>query len=179
MQEVVAQAAVDDVVAADPEGPLDRGVAQRAGDVDRDHEVVGVLVAGAERDLRRRGETVERLCEAVAGELEQAVVREDAVVAGTAGDPVVAGVAVEIVVLALAEEDIVELPAVDEVVAVLAVELVCAPATDVARSERSGVRVQPAERVVDEPERPDDDLDGRRVVVVDEGQERVRLTEER
>ena len=134
MQEVVAEAAVDHVVAAGEERLLDRGVVELTRDVDGDVDVVRVPVAGVERQLRRRREAEQRLGDGVAGGLEQAVVAEDAVVAGAAGDPVVAGVAVELVVLAVAEDRVGARLAVDDVVAGLAVEGVAG--ADVRRMRR-------------------------------------------
>ena len=59
VEEVVAEAAVDDVVAAGEERLLDGGVVELTRDVDGDDDVVGVLVAGAEDQLRR-GREAER-----------------------------------------------------------------------------------------------------------------------
>ena len=61
VHEVVAEAAVHDVVAAGVERLLDRGVVELPGDVDRDVDVVGVGVAGVQRQLRRRGDPEQRL----------------------------------------------------------------------------------------------------------------------
>ena len=139
VQEVVAEAAVDDVVAAGVERLLDRGVVQPAGDVDRDDDVVRfaspVLSVSCVVAARPNSGSAMPLR---AG-LEQAVVAEDAVVAGAAGDPVVAGVAVQLVVLAVAEDRVGAGLAVDDVVAALAVEEVAA--ADVRRMRG---RVDPA-----------------------------------
>ena len=147
MQEVVAEAAVDHVVAADSIQVASIGrLLQLARDA-----TIRAGEAGTELDACRTRfgveQPVERLGQPVAAGLDQAVVAEDAVLAGAAVDAVVAGAAVEVVVLALAEEHVVADHAVDRVVAGLAVD-------QVGGAEVVGAA---ARRVVEERERPRDE----------------------
>ena len=163
VHEVVAEAAVEDVV---PTGgrhrelrlleELARDVEVGRGERPRLRDGVG-LVLGEER--------VQRLGAAVSARQHDAVVAEDAVLAGAAVDAVVAGAAVDVVVLTLAEQHVVAGHAVDRVVTVLAVD-------QVGGADRAGCVGVPL-GVVEEPVGARDDPLGRVVRVVVEGKERV------
>ena len=139
VQPVAAQATVDDVIRGvfGHAAELVRGrlpvviLAERrqvhrllklAGNID-----VGLLDAARRADeglYRGNGYPVERVGSTVAAGIDAAIVTNDAILPGAAGDPVVAIAADNVVVLAIAEDDVAALHAVDKVVAGFAVYLV-------------------------------------------------------
>ena len=155
-------------------GDVDRRRLDLAGRVDELVEHVAVAVAGVGVGRQQAGHAVERLAHGrVAAGEDPAVVAEDAVLAGAAGDPVVAPAGDDVVVAGVAEHGVVGRTGVDGVVAGLAVHLVGpaevgARADDQARSRVEEVRpeVGAARRVVEQGHAADDQLlAGVRVVV--------------
>jgi hypothetical protein len=124
MDRVVAEPAVDDVVAAGLVGEAEQARSVRICVLGVDALVE--LVAGrAMSSLADRRDAVERLAIVpVAADEDQAVVAEDAVVAGAAGDPVVAEAADDQVVAGMAEDDVVAAHSEDHVIAGFAVDQV-------------------------------------------------------
>ena len=172
---------------------------QRAAQVDRvDLHVTGrrdrlvqrvaVVVFQIRVDWQKRHDAVERFAladqipgigriaaQAVAAGVNPAVVADDPIVPGTAGDKIVAIAADDIVALPFAEKDVATLGAIDEVVTGLAVDFVVA--ADIGLRLRE-VEVGPARRVVDQSHRPRHDSHGvgtrgRVVIVIVEPQEPV------
>ena len=163
VQEIAAQAAVDDVGPAEIERRQVDDLVDVARDVDHRADERAVDL---EQGLRAGDEhAVQRLGEPVAAGADLAVVAQDAVASGTAVQAVVATAAVDVVVLAFSERDIVAGHAVDRVVTGLSMQQVVFSAI---------ARPACTLRVVEQHVGTRDDLLARRGVVVVEAEEAGR-----